>query len=291
MTTLNEIARAAATTAAADDADQRSADQARSRTDFLGIAHVTAENILGTDAAALLTWQYTPWDETPEDVEEAIADLAPGRLHDFALRYSYTAHHTGDGDERLELRATCTGCGCITLTTVTGLVQLGRLLADDDAHTEQTGSNGSAGEDDVDPLRGITALQTVTDQLAQFVRCQAVRHPKVALTVDRAGVRFFGSGPVGGEAHLSASSAEAVAEIAAALGTTADVRIVGGGAHMPVPYAFRQASADLTHGDIEVHLSGITHLTDDEAAAWLAEQNQPTSETTDGPYAKDGESQ
>lgn len=90
---------------------------------FLGAARATAKVRLGS-AADELDWTYTSPDDLPEDVEEATALLAKGRMDWLRFRCA-------DGGENvtLELVKQCSACGHEQANEVTGLVKLGELLA------------------------------------------------------------------------------------------------------------------------------------------------------------------
>lgn len=91
---------------------------------FIAAARMTAKNRFGVEAADQLEWTYTCPDDLPDDVEEAIAPLAPGRPE--YLRYRYTT----DGESAtFELVQPCSACGHDRINEVSGLVKLGELLA------------------------------------------------------------------------------------------------------------------------------------------------------------------
>ncbi|MFF7308106.1 hypothetical protein [Streptomyces sp. NPDC008137] len=94
------------------------------REDFLVMARATARSRFNA-AADQLQWTYTPHNELPEDVEEATAPLATGRPEFFRVRFNHATEATS-----FELVQPCSACGEARITEVTGLVQLGELLAD-----------------------------------------------------------------------------------------------------------------------------------------------------------------
>lgn len=106
--------------ASRDETDERFERESES---FLSSARATAKSLLG-EAAYELEWTYTLPDDLPEDTQEAVAVLAPGRSE--YLRYRYDA----DGDtESFELVQPCSACGHDRINEVTGLTKLGELLA------------------------------------------------------------------------------------------------------------------------------------------------------------------
>ncbi|MGX1129959.1 hypothetical protein RKD49_002149 [Streptomyces glaucescens] len=94
------------------------------RENFLAIARTMARSRFSATADQL-EWTYTPHAELPEDVEEATAPLAPARTEYFRCRYNSANETTS-----FELVQPCSACGRDGITEVTGLVQLGQLLAD-----------------------------------------------------------------------------------------------------------------------------------------------------------------
>ncbi|MFD5632410.1 hypothetical protein, partial [Streptomyces sp. NPDC127072] len=73
--------------ASQDEADERYEKQVA---EFLSAAHKTAVVRLGP-AADELDWTYTSPDDLPDDVEEATAMLAPGRMDWLRYRYDHTS--------------------------------------------------------------------------------------------------------------------------------------------------------------------------------------------------------
>lgn len=90
---------------------------------FLTGARNAAKRLLG-DLAAELDWTYTSPDDLPDDVEEATALLAKGRMDWLRFRYDHVAER-----EAFELVKQCSTCGHEEAHEVNGLVRLGELLA------------------------------------------------------------------------------------------------------------------------------------------------------------------
>ncbi len=93
------------------------------RENFLSIARTIARSRFSATADQL-EWTYTPHAELPQDIEQATAPLAPGRTEYFRCRYNHATETTS-----FELVQPCSACGEARITEVTGLVQLGELLA------------------------------------------------------------------------------------------------------------------------------------------------------------------
>lgn len=103
-----------------DEADQRREEQVE---EFLAAARATAKARLGS-AADELDWACTSPDDLPDDVEEATALLAKGRMD--WLRYRYdSAAESAD----FEYVRQCSTCGHEEADEVTGLTKFGELLA------------------------------------------------------------------------------------------------------------------------------------------------------------------
>lgn len=90
---------------------------------FLHAARATARNRFGTTADQL-QWTYTPNADLPNDIEEATAPLAPDRPEYLRYRYDHNAESA-----TFELVQPCSACGHDRINEVTGIVELGRLLA------------------------------------------------------------------------------------------------------------------------------------------------------------------
>ncbi|MFJ3794986.1 DUF6195 family protein [Streptomyces sp. NPDC090088] len=266
---LNTAAKDAYTSQAADDNAQNAENEAKAAEEFLTAARRCAREVLG-EAADELAWEYTPWDRAPKDTEEALASLDPGRFHSFALRYTCAAEPV---DVQFALMATCVSCGCRQFTRVTSLAQLGQLLAEADQLAAQHQDDEPAREV-AEPLACLAGLPDRATLMTQVATRLLALHSDAGLRVDLASLYGHADRDISGELHLKATSAEAAARTARALGVEAEVRVFGD-AHS---YVMRRANATTTVDGISIQLSGYTRLPDDEAAAWLAEQEQ----TADG---------
>jgi hypothetical protein len=91
--------------------------------EFLTAARKTAQVRFGSVADGL-DWMYTSPDDLPDDVEEATALLAKGRMDWLRFRVA------DEGDRvTFELVHQCSECGHERAHEVDGLVKLGELLA------------------------------------------------------------------------------------------------------------------------------------------------------------------
>ncbi|MFC8676763.1 hypothetical protein ACFUEN_29260 [Streptomyces griseorubiginosus] len=100
-----------------------------SRDEFFRYARAEAKATLGPGAEQL-DWKYTPADQLPESVEEATAQLAPGRSEYLRYRVDH-----GTDSSAFELVRPCDACGCTRIDAVDGYVALGRILAQDGARS------------------------------------------------------------------------------------------------------------------------------------------------------------
>ncbi|MER7930526.1 hypothetical protein ABTY96_46710 [Streptomyces sp. NPDC096057] len=257
--TLNTLARAAYTASAAKADSDSAADEAAAGREFLDIARRCAKDVLG-EAANDLPWRYTPWAQSPEGSEEAVAVLEPGRAHSFALHYIRT-----DDSVTFALAASCVGCGCRTLTPVISLQHLGQLLEEADGQDQHRDDDSAAEEPG--PLATADRLESAAGWVSALLRQIVARHPEAGLTTEFASIYGHHVGTPGGSLRLGAATAEAVMEIAPALGAEAVVTVSDGGHGA---YVFRWARVSYDVGDFEVQISGSTRLSDEEEAAWRA---------------------
>ncbi|MFJ4932379.1 hypothetical protein ACIP8U_00710 [Streptomyces pseudovenezuelae] len=93
------------------------------RESFLAAVRATARQRFSATAEQL-EWTYTPHAELPADVEEATAPLSPERPEYFRYRYNHATETPS-----FELVQPCSTCGHDRINEVTGLTDLGRLLA------------------------------------------------------------------------------------------------------------------------------------------------------------------
>jgi hypothetical protein len=246
--------------AQADAADDHAEQQ---KTEFLKDARASARRTLSADAAEL-DWQYVPASTLPDHIEEARAILEPGRLEYLRYRMNYTNEDAPLSS--FALVRPCLACGCDRIDEVTSLFHLGQILTETEPdHAEQAPASEG---------RAAAAVEAVYDRsrvLLGFVRRLFAAHPSAGLVLDRAVA--FGFEPSSADAHLvfRAASAEAAKEIAAALGLTLEERIEPG-------FDVRRLQLRVTaqreiEGIGDVRVTGTTVLTDAEANAWHAEQN------------------
>lgn len=272
---LNSIAKAAYTDSAAKVDTESAENEATAAAEFLDIARRCAKDVLG-EAADGLPWRYTPWADAAADTEEAIAALAPGRAHNFALHYVRTEDTT-----TFALAAACVSCGCRTVTPVASLQHLGQLLEEADGQDVWHGDDDTV--TDEGPLAPVERLESKAALVAGLLRRMLARHPEAGLSVEFASAYGHHAGVGAGILRLAAENAEAVMDVVQVLGDEAVVTISDGGHGA---YAYRWARVSLRLDDVEVEISGATLLSEEETAAWRAEQHQAD---TNAPEIEDSE--
>ena len=228
------------------------------REEFLGYARRCASDTLSAGAADL-DWQYTPEGQLPEDVEEARALLAAGRL-DY-LRYRL------DPDSEtfaFELVQPCLACGDDRVSPVASLFHLGQLLSE----RETAAEGGKQAAPEQGQLAGMVALEDEARRLSGLVRRLVAQHGE---GLDVQVVSLFGhqDGDVRTELHLKAASVDGAEQVAAGLGIPLTVEITSATA----AYVFRRAQGVGVVEGIEVRISGYTTLPEDEAEALRAQHS------------------
>ncbi|MGW0821783.1 hypothetical protein [Streptomyces sp. NPDC002845] len=266
---LIELAQTTYTEYIGSAQDELDARYQENRESFLTSARKTATNRFG-EAAEQLDWTYTSPDDLPDDIEEATAPLAPGRLE--YLRYRYT---TDDEIATFELVQPCSACGHDRINEVPGLTKLGELLHQEDDQHQAPDGDAAPG-----PLTAFDGWESRTARVAHAVRRLMAEHPGAGLTVTY--LSCFGHEGGGGSAEVNFSTA-GVAElrqVATALGAEVTTSI----SSTPAPYSYvieHALARGTTAAGIAVELRGYTKLPDEEAAAWRAEQNQ-SAEAAEG---------
>ncbi|MGW0566131.1 DUF6195 family protein [Streptomyces tauricus] len=275
MTTHDLIAAAQA--AHADYLNDQAIDKAteaamveESRADFLREAAEHAVNILGPTAEDL-HWIGTPEQDLPEHHYAATAALPPGRVHDVHLNLRFDAFN---GVHSLALVRTCRSCTDQLTDTVDSLADLGRLLDDGPARDETAATRAP----EPGPLRAVDQAQQRAASIAALARRIITKNPDAALTIESA--YAFGHDDGGGRAELrfNAEDLTTLHRVAASLGVDVTERVSGTHKSM----VLRHGAATYMVDGIEVQLRGYDRLPDDQAAAWLAQQNQPAAEASDG---------
>lgn len=121
--TLIELAQASYEEYLGASQDQADEQHAQYVENFLKAALGAAHARLGS-AADELNWIYISPDDLPDDIEEATAVLAKGRMDWLRYRYDHAADRT-----TFELVRQCSACGSEQADEVDSLLKLGELLA------------------------------------------------------------------------------------------------------------------------------------------------------------------
>ncbi|MDX3170074.1 hypothetical protein PV516_40650 [Streptomyces scabiei] len=259
---LVQLALATYTEGTAALADPDSGTAAEERERFLQYARSHAAMAL-SEAAGELVWQYVT-EGLPDQVEEARAVLAPGRPDYLRYRLDHAAESV---EVSFDLVQPCFACGTDRVSPVTGLFHLGELLHDE-PHPDP-----DPGQPEPGPLAASEALNGRTSDVSRLFRRLMSRHPDAGLTLSSIVCIAYPDTDGSTQLEIQAASADAVREVAASIGA----EITSRHSDTPGPYGavVEHAKAKGRLGaDIEVSVRGYTRLTDDEAAAWRAQQGQ-----------------
>jgi hypothetical protein len=237
------------------------AEQARN--EFLQHARSYADHTL-SQAAGELVWQYVT-EGLADEVEEARAVLAPGRP-DY-LRYRLD-HSTDSVEVSFDLVQPCFTCGTDRVSPVRGLFHLGELL-----HGERHPDPELAGQSEPGPLAASEALDARASDVSRLFRGLMSRYPDAGLALSHIVCIAYAETDGSTQVEINAASADAVREVATGLGAEITTRHSA----TPGPYGgvVEHATAKGRLGaDIEITVRGYSRLTDDEAAAWRAQQDR-----------------
>ncbi|MEI5522486.1 hypothetical protein WB388_17945 [Streptomyces brasiliscabiei] len=241
------------------------AEQARNQ--FLQYARSHAEHTL-SQAAGELVWQYVTVG-LPDEVEEARAVLAAGRPDYLRYRHDPTTD-SADVEVSFDLVQPCFSCGTDRVSPVRGLFHLGELL-----HGEPHPGPGPdpVGQAKPGPFAAAEAMDARTSDVSRLFRRLMSQHPDAGLKLSHIVCIAYDEGDGSTQVEVTAASADAVRDVAARLGAEITTRH----SDTPGPYGFVLENAKakgLLGADIEITVRGNTRLTDDEAAAWRAQQDQ-----------------
>jgi hypothetical protein len=248
---------------AAEDVAAEQAEQLRDT--FLSAARATASARLGS-AADQLEWTYTPHGGQQKNTEQATAQLAQGRPEYLRYQYDHDAEDTS-----FALVQPCTACGHDRINEIPGLTRLGELLHHDHHPADK---EDQAPKEEPGPLVSVQILEVRAIAMTGLARRLLAEHPDAGLTVTNTSLFGHHDGDSTATLHLQANDVNAARNLAATLGTDLNTRTVEHGA--PYPVVIEHAKTTATVDGIEVELTAFTKLTDDEAAAWRAQQHQAT---------------
>lgn len=262
-------------TEAIDKAEEESLLE-EDRQGTIEMARAWALEVLGAPAETL-QWRHHPEGETRGGLSAAIAALTlpPGHVHTAHLIYLLDSLNSSS--QTLFLTRTCHACADELLNEVGSLAELGRLVDDGRPHAQDV---DTADGQELGPLAAIELVEDQAARVARLVRRLTAEHPDAAFVVRH--VSLFGaeSGTGGAEIQLKADGIDTVRQMAAALGGAEVITSHGDASYGGM--VLEHADASTVHDGIKVSVTGYRRLPDDEAAAWLAQQDQPSAETADG---------
>ncbi|WP_405960559.1 hypothetical protein OG235_24505 [Streptomyces sp. NBC_00024] len=264
---LIELALTTYTEGTAHEAERAEEYAAAAREELLRFARACASSTLSADAADL-DWQVTT-EGLPKEMEEARALLVPGRPE--YLRYRINHAASPDVEVSFELVQPCQACGNDRISLVTSLFHLGALLHQDPHPADE---EDQAPKEEPGPLLSVQVLEVRAVAMTGLAQRLRAEHPDAGLTVTNTSLFGHHDGDTSATLHLEATSVNAARAVAAALGTDLATRFVDHGA--PYPAVLEHAKASAIVDGIDVELTAFTKLSDDEAAAWHAQQNQAT---------------
>ncbi|MCX4974271.1 hypothetical protein [Streptomyces sp. NBC_00620] len=249
----------AESTAERVDTEEELAEQARA--EFLEAARSCAGSTLDVTATDL-DWTYVPADSLPDQVEEARALLDPHRPE--YLRYR--VNHAASPDVTVSLDLV-EPRKADRISPVSSLYHLGQLLTP--ARPATTTAPDEDQPEKPGPLAAIEQAEQHTARVAAVARQLLADHPDSGLAVQN--VVVFGHENSGSaEIGCRVEGLDAVHRVAASFGAEVAVRVTGSGPDMVLEHG----SATVTVDGIDVNLAGYSKMPKDEAAAWLAQQNQ-----------------
>jgi hypothetical protein len=261
---LIDLALTTFTESEAERADTAGDLASEARAEFLKHARSSAANTLCQDAGDL-DWQYVT-EDLPDEVEEARALLQPGRPE--YLRYRIDHSEGAVALELVQPRA------ADRISPITSLFHLGQLLTEDrpdPAHTSDGGGRESS------PLAAVERAEQGAAQAAAVARRLLAEYLSAGLSVARVVVFGHDDGDGSTELHLTAGDLGTLRRIADVAGAEVTARVSGTHPSMVLEHGDTTLKVD----DVTVHLRAYNKLPDDQAAAWLAQQNQPTAAASD----------
>lgn len=266
-----QAAHAETLAAQAIDKAEAAAAQDEEHASFLRAVSQYATKVLGPTAEDL-SWANASLGSEGELPYAATADIAPGRTHDLHLNARFSA---AQGTFSLALVRTCRSCSDQLTDQIESLPDLGKFLNEDQAHDQDPEATDGQ---EPGPLTALERMESYATRVARLARRLLTEHPDAGLTIRYAALSGHEHSEGRAELQLNATSVDAVRQVAAALGAEVTTRNSSSMRSMVLQHADAEATVD----GITVELSGYNPLSDDEAAAWLAQQNQPTTEASDG---------
>ncbi|QTU64265.1 hypothetical protein [Streptomyces scabiei] len=275
---LIEHALTVFTEGTAERAERDAEYAAEAREELLRLARGCAVATLAADAGDL-DWQCTT-EGLPGHVEEARALLLPGRSE--YLRYRIDHEDADNVQVSFDLVRPCLTCGHDRITKVTSLFHLGQLLHEAE---QRPATEDQALEEKTGPLTAVEVQEARASAMAGLARRLRAQYPDADLTVSHTVLIAHSHSGATATLNLTAADVDAARAVAAGLGTDLAIRTVEHAA--PYPAVVEHANFSAMVDGVEVELTAYRHLTDDEATAWRAQQNQPADDQAPAAEAGD----
>lgn len=272
---LIDLALTTYTEGAAAKAEELADRAEEAREEFLAFADSCARGVLNSSAESL-DWQYVTAG-LPDETEEARAFLVPGRPE--YLRYRVSG--IDDPQVSFDLVQPCRACGQDRITTVTSLYHLGQILHGPQHPVAKTDQEP---EEEPGTLAALDAWEARNAGVSELARRLIAEHPGTGLAFSHIVALAYGNGDGSTDLHLTAASALAVRQVAAALGADVTSRHTASPVQNGVVLEHVTATARLSP-TVNLTVLGYSQLPDDEAAAWRAQQDQaaePDAEAGEG---------
>jgi hypothetical protein len=255
---LIELALHTYAESAADEAASADDIAEQARAAFLDWARRSATANV-PEIAGDLTWRYVT-KVLPDQVEEARALLAPGRLE--YLRYRV--------DNRVETATLelVQPSAADRVTPVTSLVHLGKLLDEQQPRQTSKGDAGSGGQEP-GPYAAVDQAVEHAERVGVLFRWLRDQYPDAGLIADTVSLFGHQTGEGSADLHLTLGGLDVLRTVAAALGAEVSVRTSGGSGMV-----LELGTANCTLRDIDVQLRAVDRMPADRAAAWVEEQDR-----------------
>lgn len=127
-----------------------------------------------------------------------------------------------------------------------------------------------------DPLAAVVALEAATFRVGQLARRLLAEHADAGLAVPDVYVFAHDDGDTTAELKLSTGSVDGARTVARALGIEPETKM----SDHSLAFVFERVWGETVIDGIKVKISGRRQLSDEETAAWRAEQGQAAAEDT-----------
>ena len=125
-----------------------------------------------------------------------------------------------------------------------------------------------------DPLAAVVALEAATFRVGQLARRLLAEHAGADLVVPDVYAFAHDDGDTRAELKLSSGSVDGARTLARALGIEPETKM----SDISLAYVFERVWGETVIDGIKVKIGGRRRLSDEETAAWRAEQDQAAAE-------------